>query len=92
MDPRFEQASHFLDQAIIAYAAGQIEEASQHMANAAATLQVIELVAAGSAEPATAPEAVRVKLKAVTVVDLSSLSPTAVSAEAAGETALASAA
>ncbi|HVP44556.1 MAG TPA: hypothetical protein VMS96_14085 [Terriglobales bacterium] len=44
MDPSFEQASHFLDQALLSYAGGQIEEAAENMASAAAILREIQPV------------------------------------------------
>jgi hypothetical protein len=46
MEPSFEQASTFLDQALILYAGGQIEEASQQLADAAAILHAIQLTPA----------------------------------------------
>lgn len=92
MDPLFDQASHFLDQALLCHAAGEIEEASQQMANAAATLHAIELAPADSAVQVAAPEMVKIKLKPITVVDFSSVSTAPVGAEAASESSLASAA
>ena len=52
MEPMFEQASAFLDQAILSYSGGQIEEAAKLMAGAAAILHEIKLAPAeaGSAE------------------------------------------
>lgn len=43
MEPSFEQASAFLDQAILSYSAGQIEEAAQQIAEAAAMLHEMQL-------------------------------------------------
>ena len=51
MDPSFEQASAFLDQAILSYSGGQIEEAAQFMAEAAAMLHEIQLWPAAELEP-----------------------------------------
>ncbi len=42
MDPSFEQASAFLDQAIFFYTDGQIEQAAQFMADAAAMLHELQ--------------------------------------------------
>jgi hypothetical protein len=53
MEPSFEQASEFLDHALISYSGGQIEEACQLMAEAANLLHGIEL--APIAQP-TEPE------------------------------------
>ncbi len=44
MDPSFEQASAFLDQAILFYSDGQIEPAAQLIADAAAMLHEIQLL------------------------------------------------
>lgn len=44
MAATFEQASQLLDEAILSYSVGQIEEASQYIASAAATLHEIQLV------------------------------------------------
>ncbi len=46
MDPSFEQASAFLDQAILSYTDGQIEQAAQFMADAAAMLHEIQVAPA----------------------------------------------
>lgn len=48
MDPCFEQASAFLDQAILFYSGGQIEQAAQLMADAAAMLHEIQLPPPGA--------------------------------------------
>lgn len=45
MDPMFEQASAFLDQAILSYSGGQIEAACEQMAAAAAVLRQVQLAA-----------------------------------------------
>jgi hypothetical protein len=50
MDPLFEQASQFLDQALVFYAGGQIEEASRYLASAAAVLHQIQLAPTQPAE------------------------------------------
>ncbi len=42
MDPSFEQASAFLDQAILFYTNGQIEQAAQFMADAATMLHELQ--------------------------------------------------
>lgn len=58
MEPTLEQASHILDQALISYAAGQIEAGCEHIAAAAAMLHEIQVsalpqeVAAAGAEQA----------------------------------------
>ncbi len=52
MNPSFEQASAFLDQAILFYSGGEIEQAAQCMAEAAAMLHQIQLPpAAAKLEP-----------------------------------------
>ncbi len=54
MDPMFEQASAFLDQAIVSYSGGQIEAACEHMAAAVAVLRQIQ-PAAPELQPAAIP-------------------------------------
>ncbi len=51
MDPSFEQASTFLDQAILSYSGGEIESAAQFMAEAAAVLHEIQLAPPAKLEP-----------------------------------------
>lgn len=67
MDSPFEQASQFLDQAILTYAGGQMEEASQYMASAAAVLHEIQLAPPEFKPEAAALELVRMEYPLVTV-------------------------
>ncbi len=66
MDPTLEQASAFLDQAILSYSGGQIEAACEQMAAAAAVLREIQ-PAAPQPEPEFAAIAtIDLELAAVT--------------------------
>lgn len=70
MEPSFEQASAFLDQALIFYAGGQMDEASQQIASAAAMLHEIQLAPAEQ-EPGPAElRPVVVEFPGVTVYEM----------------------